>query len=286
MKTILVIAFFGWACCTYAKPLEQWDDLDKKIWLTLGAPNRDKKDTSWVTPELRPVVIQRLLDMSNEDENGSGKKDAEEMLLTLEHTETLQRIVADLQEKPFGYYSFAGVKASAIPHIMPLVYHGSSAPPVGEELEREVVYLPTREYAMNVVLEMVIRTLEFPEETRKWADNVFSSPFNASVDRRADLVIQWWERNQTAIIEKRYAEATWLPRYKGKPSTLDRHELAETAEDEERARSERISKRENRVIDKDAQPPRANSPWLWAGAILSFFLAAVYCLKRGRFLAK
>jgi hypothetical protein len=58
------------------------------------------------------------------------------------------------------------------------------------------------------------RNAAFPVETRKWADRtqtMVMAGLKPSSDIGIQAVLNWWEKNEKAVLEGRYAEATWLP---------------------------------------------------------------------------
>jgi hypothetical protein len=239
------------------------DELDRKISSGIKSARSGEQDLSWITEELRPIVIDRLLEKLNDERWPF----AEEKLIIIGHKETMQRLADKLRANPAASKVLAmEFNEELITYLMPLVYTGSKEVPPNDG---DVIIGSVQQMAFNFVMANIQISTKFPEETREWATKLN----RAEGEKSINLLKQWWEQNQTAILEKRYADATWLPRYKGKPVTYSMAEMRERKADEERERTSREASRTGGSDSKkavDAPTPTSNWP-LWATLIASFF---------------
>ena len=86
-----------------------------------------------------------------------------------------------------------------------------------EELRRRATdsWGPSIRIASTTKFLMILkRNADLPEKTRKWADRtqtLVMGGLKPSSDIAIQAVLKWWEKNEKAILEGRYADATWLP---------------------------------------------------------------------------
>ena len=219
------------------KSMAEWDDIDKKIWETLQKPHPDETDQTWLTPEMRMIVIDKMLKEAENQSfsNSSNRDQAEKVLVMLGHEETVRRLVEKMKNPKARLGALSEATEIALPYLMPMVYSGSTEDPNEYGTPGwDVILLPVRDRAIGSVLGCIRDGRNFPAETRQWGKRMANMESKYWDGRFISLITSWWEHNQTAILEKRYADATWLPRYKGRPSVLDREEIQERRADEER----------------------------------------------------
>jgi hypothetical protein len=276
------------------------DDLNRKIWKGIKRTSENDYDLSWITEEIRPAVIERFIRWSKDDDSVT-RRAGDKFLVILGHPETIQRFVNELRTNPYKGRELGDLTEEGIPYIIPLVYHGSPQKP---PLDGDVVVDSIRTNAVGCLVGAIARSKKFPQETKLWATQLAGKIRDVSGDEELkehmklvtdpkqrehgearileivgnrnrsekcyELLIQWWENNQTAIIEKRYADATWLPRYKGKPTTYSPEEMAERKADREGESSTRESRRsgvENTITNATPTP---NKNWSLWGIIICF----------------
>jgi hypothetical protein len=221
-----------------SQPVEP-DEIDSKVAKTIITRRADKIDDSWLTPDLRTIVIGRLLKRAEDaSQDRMVRESYEDALIKLGHVETIRARAEKMKEPRFGSAGLDWAPEVAIPYIMPLVLEGSTEEPYMEP-GSDVILTPVRDVAFLTVLLIVVRRDGFPDETRAWAGSLKDKLHGPAKEQRARLLVQWWEKNQTAIVEGRYSDAGWLPRYKGRPSTLSDEELNERKQDAEEARAGR-----------------------------------------------
>jgi hypothetical protein len=267
MKIKKLTLIFGLSLCP-VWGIEPYDEIDLKIYQTLGARYQGQ-DQSWLTDELRPLVIEKIL-KRREKSSKAFKNVSDEQLVSIGHIETIQRMVEESQTDRNNHVLIDSATEAAIPYLMPIVYTGSTEIP---KATGDIGYSSIRDYFVLATLRAIMRSNFLPEETKAWEKKI---RYNS---KRVDLLKQWWENNQTAIIEKRYSDATWLPRYKGRVAIYDATEMAERKADEERERANREARRTGDSGTKPAaaEAPSTNSGLLWGiivtiVALLSIFI--------------
>jgi hypothetical protein len=278
MKSAIVSLVLLGTALSYA----QWDDapdeLDLKIRERITVHVKDEVDQSWLTGDIKPLVIEKLLKMRSKPDPRY-KMTAEGQLLAIGHIPTIESLVEEMQQ-PGNLHSNIEMFAreESIKYLMPLVYNGSTSlrtegRDVTLDIDRSV-----RSRAAVTVLKVIRVRKSFPVETRKWAEELHEDLFSKDIEKRLDLLKQWWEYNQTAILEKRYADATWLPRYKGKPITYSPEEMAEGKADEERERTNREARRtgDSNTKPAAAEAPSTNSRFLWGIIVALVALLGIF----------
>jgi hypothetical protein len=300
MKISIILTIFMFLGLQHGNAEYEPDEIDLKILKGIEEPSSEKYDVSWITEDFKPVVIERLLRMAKDKHL---RHYAEPKLVTMGHIETIQRQVEEFQKSAFQGEALSGLTEEGIPYIAPLVYTGSKEISKAGDLYTSSI----RTSAVGYLLGAIRHSEKMPFETREWATQIRNQIRDVSgeeevkeqmklvtdpkarkrlesellevisdrdrSEKSVDLIKQWWENNQTAILEKRYADATWLPRYKGRPATYSPEEVAERKADEERERTSREASRTGGSDSKkavDALTPTSNWP-LWAALIASFF---------------
>jgi hypothetical protein len=241
---------------------EVLDELNRKIWKGIKSPSDEDHDLSWLTEDIRPAVIERLLRFTK-DSDSSIRRTGNRHLVTLGHPETIQRIVNELRTNPYKGDELSYLTEEGIPYIMPLVYHGSMLKP---PLEGDVMVNSIRSSATAYLMRAIMYSKKLPLKTRDWVLTIGKG----DEEKCYELLIQWWEKNQIAIIEKRYADATWLPMYKGKPATYSPEETAERKADLENKNRSREARRSGGKNTEPNATPTPDKNWSLWGIIICF----------------
>jgi hypothetical protein len=246
-------------------------EINAKVETTLLAPESYESDISWITDENRELVFDDLLRRKRE-QNTRDKIIA--ALARVGHEKTLEMLAEDLKI-PKGYdRGLLAAPENAIPHIMILVYEGSTDDP-NITSPGDVILEPVRKTAISRVLGRITKSKKLPPDTRLWAKRMSELLWVDMIgtqtyknEKFVCLVTSWWEHNQTAILEKRYSEATWLPLYKGRPAVMDEAELVKREMDKQREHFPWFT-----TGATFAETAKAN-PWHWVGLGV-FLIAAV-----------
>ncbi len=256
MKTLLILSLI-FTAASYGESNPKLDEIDKKIRDTLLSPAPHDSDITWITEEVRPIVISKLLQRVNNPYEG---RNVEEALVKSGHLETIQKLIEELKQGNHRSDALSFASEIAIPYLMPIVYTGST-----EQRKmlpgEDIMFMPVRDRAIGHVLGKIMKSNNFPLESRKWAEEMGFHGIKYKDEKYVALVTSWWENNQTAILEERYADATWLPRYKSKPITFNPREAASRKAYEE---NERITRRTKRPGGDDSETiSNATTPYNW-----------------------
>jgi hypothetical protein len=237
MKTILILSLL-FLRQLHGETLLSRIDIDKKVQDTLLASGSYDSDLSWITNANRPMVFQSLLDKIDKIKNQYPAETTtyeEDALVRIGHEETTKRLVETLANPHRTRRCIYTATEIIIPYAIWWVYNGSTENP--NKPGWDVIRNSVRENAMWVIVGNISIGKNFPQATRQWAEKLAVGPYDKmGSDACVALVKSWWEHNQTAILEKRYADATWLPLYKGKPAVLDEAEIAEREMDKQRGK--------------------------------------------------
>jgi hypothetical protein len=290
MKSIVLFIIFliGESC--FCQTIKQQEQIDRFSIL-------EQKD--------KDLIIPNLLKQWENSELLT-RKFLEESLIRMGHVETIQRVIAqELQVRSYDVLSIS-VTEEAIPYLMPYVLNGEKRRP---ETNSDVTYLSIRSEFSYHLLKAIRDSKKLPPETVQWAKGIDLLGMDRTTipkavtaiagtpewseqmtnwliqqeDIRIDLLKQWWENNQTAILEKRYADATWLPRYKGKPATYSLEEIAERKADDENERASREAKRAGESDIKKSPAANAENPLpLWPALVAALFtiVSGIYYFKK------
>jgi hypothetical protein len=174
----------------------------------------DGKDTSWITPALRPLVIARLKAMmSDEIANGdSWAPEAQRALLELNDEDTIQKLA---QAFHAGNSVAGGIledfgREGAIKYVAEDISTGSPKWTGGGD----VLIAPVRMQAAWMVSAEIANSPAFPKATRDWAKltgmrlRQVASPGSVSAQEEMK---KWWDHNKDSVLNRQYAKATWLP---------------------------------------------------------------------------
>jgi hypothetical protein len=265
LLSILLLFFIGEA---KADSIIDLESIERMVEVTLLLPSSSKSDISWITDENRTIVFQIILDKiekSKKENAGRIYESHEDALVRIGHEETTKRLVETLANPFRTRDCLYPATEIIIPFAMWWVYHGSKEDP--NQPGWDVIRYPVRVNAVGVVLNNIARSKKFPEATKKWVRSLdLGTPQKINNDAFVGLVTSWWEHNQTAILEKRYADASWLPLYKGRPALMNEAEIAERKMDKQRGKFPWFA-----TGATYAETAKAN-PWHWLG------LGALVCL--------
>ncbi len=215
-------------------------DIDRRIESDLLTPwrNDKEKDLAWLTADIRPLVIQKLLARNDNPERS--KKYTLEALVKIGHWETILGLIEDMKTPLKDTDGLMYANEEIIPYLMPLVYSGSTESPNLPGVD--VFKNPVRLSAIQRVLGKIQKCNDFPEKSRKWASELGSNGENYKDEAWVSLITGWWEHNKDAILEKRYKDATWLPTYKGIPIDCLPEEMRKKVEYLEKKYATRLAK--------------------------------------------
>ncbi len=271
-KSIIAIIFLSLTTCDIYGELEP-KELDLKILRNIESPREENHDLSWITEEVRPLVVDRLLQISA-SKSKSARWAIDEKLVIIGHAETIKRIVEELRENPYAGNSLSELTEEGIPYIMPLVYSGSIEKP---SITSDVIVPSIRTTAASCLLASIKYSKKLPSETKNWASQIIGTA--KQEDKCINLLIQWWEHNKDAITEKRYADATWLPMYKDKPATFSASEMKEREADGELEQTTRKARRvAGSISEKPSNKSTGNTLYIYGliAAIAAAFAAMIY----------
>lgn len=221
------------------------DDLDSKMLNTLGRGPSENMDLSWVDEETRPIVIERLLRRLEEpDSIMPNRRYVEQRLVSINHVETIQRLIAEMHQTNSMNALCEAATEEALPYLFPELDIASAEirEPYTEGGELHM-FVSNRRLFAKTILGIIASRAVFPDETRQWAKGMYRFMRNPQEEAQVEYLKLWWKNNKTAILEKRYADATWVPRYKGKPSDLGPLERNEREKDFKQEETDRKARR-------------------------------------------
>ena len=212
------------------------DEIDMKIKDINNSVVHNDSDYLWMTEDVRKEVIKRLL-LLIESGDANQAQIAEEKLVKIGHKETIEKLTNDLYNSHKKNTLEYGATVESIPYLMKGVYQGSALP---VERVSDTAMPSVRNRFAYAVLYAISHSASLPWESRQWADKMVRCIIGNSEDEsRIDLLKLWWEKNQDAILEKRFEDATWLPRYKGQVSYLGWEEVRERKAEQDQMRENR-----------------------------------------------
>jgi hypothetical protein len=274
MKSILIFSllFLGQV---FGNAITAPAEIEKKVQETLLASGSFDSDLSWITDSNRSLVFEFLVNRVQNPGTVSPaaiKTHAEDALVRIGHEETTKRLVETLSNPNLTRSCLYSATEIIVPHAMWWVYHGSKEDPNSPNGYCMYRY-PIRVNAIGVVISNIGISKKFPEATRKWVNSLdVGTSQKMNTDAFVGLITSWWEHNQTAILEKRYADATWIPLYKGRPASMNEAELAEREMDKQRQHFPWFA-----TGATFAETAKAN-PWHWVGlAVLVIAAVAGFC---------
>jgi len=249
-----------------------------------------KFETAWITDEIRPIVIERLLAQHQAARRWPFRLSSRERhLITLGHEPTIQEYLTWTWENPnpfgwdremirknLGKSKHMPAAPAALPYMMDIVYRGST-----DRFEDNGAYATQREGACHWVLETIPgfaqkHGVPFPEETQQWAEKMRNEKGYQN-EGGPELIQQWYERNKAAIGTGRYTEADWLPRYKGE--LFINNTAQREARSAEEAREQRALRR---PVISSAVESISNSAAFWPtlAAIAALLASCVFYSRR------
>jgi len=189
---------------------DQNDDMYAKYIRMVGSNDYPlKSDMSWVTPEIRKILIQKAqLAASNPDSNiNFGSRMA---LIELGDKSTIEAYIADYHQGKTGVMPSVQI----LPYLIDDLYHGSTytepmAPGSG------ITPSPSIMDSSTATMYKILTVYPFfPRETQEWAKHelMLEGLDKGGPDSKANQTMRaWWEHNKDAILSYRYQDATWLP---------------------------------------------------------------------------
>ncbi len=201
-----------------AHGLPDWvrDETDVQIYEKLGPREMENNDRSWLTSEVRAKVHERLLSYE-----GWSRGAVTARLVAAGHEGTIKELVANMLvtgKSDDILWEYANEEA--IPFLMPAIIHGSPDVP---QNDGDMAYIGARRGAVHAFLMAIRYCDKFPPITLQWAEKMEYN-LRYTDDNWIALITSWYEHNEAALLEKRYADATWVPRYKGKPTGISMEE--------------------------------------------------------------
>jgi hypothetical protein len=252
--------------------------IDRKVNETLLPPNSRKSDITWINDQNRQMVYDSLIQKMNLPEYRS-QSYVQEALVRVGHPETIKHLISIATSDRNNYALFNAATMDAIPYLMEAI-NDKSIETISPPLTGDVGYSSTRDLFAITVCRAILKEPTIDPVTHAWADRMESEIGGPpQAEQRMNLLKQWWVKNQQAIIEKRYADATWLPMYKGKPSVLDWTEQEERRAERNQSKSFRKSELAD-VSDKVTEKSLSNTWEVVASfAALLFLILAFFRWK-------
>ncbi len=223
-----------------AHGLPDWarDETDVQIYEKLGPRSMENNDRSWLTPEVRAKVYERLLGYITAAPPGGRVEGVKMKLVATGHEATIKELVANMLvtgKSDDILWEYANEEA--IPFLMPAIIHGS---PIDPPNDGDMAYIGARYGAVHAFLMAIRHCDKFPPITLQWAEQMEHN-LSDEDDNWIALITSWYEHNEAALLEKRYADASWVPRYKGKPTGISVEEARLREAHFENQRRQRIA---------------------------------------------
>lgn len=201
---------FAWILFSVTLPVGGFDDLDAMVRQKVITPDRDKRDLSWVTPELRAEIIQRLkLHLQDPLRRG----DAEDGLLTLGDEETIERLIRQYHE--WDDRAGSSLEESAREGVVSKLIDDVSDKTRPETIKGSDVIPASRQMlSTTIILASIKRSPVFPERTRLWASHakdMLQVGFPPAQEKVYSQTQEWWSKNKEAVLARRYENASWVP---------------------------------------------------------------------------
>jgi hypothetical protein len=200
---------------------------------------------------------------------------ADEALLRMGDEETILRLM-DQYHKGEGHGESVLMAANekALKYLIEDVRSGS------KEWRRRASdswALPIRNTSAGRLLNIVEHCAAFPQDTRKWADSIETTVMGGlqpSSETALMTVLTWWEKNEKAINEGQYADATWLPAAAGKSSPEGQRKPRRQGDDERHGTSDAGIADDGLLLEKGQDAARNMN----SGAKLALYLVGVAIL--------
>jgi len=187
-----------------------FDDLDALVRERITNPDADTQDLTWLTPDLRTKIIQRLKSRLQDPDRS---ENAAEALLTLGDEETADRLIQQYHEgddragRSLERSARESVVAKLIQDVadktMPKIVEGSDLIPASR-----------RRLSTGIILSGIKQSPVFPERTRLWASHakdMLQVGFPPAQEKVYSQTQEWWSKNKEAVLARRYENASWVP---------------------------------------------------------------------------
>ncbi len=203
---------------------------DYDIAMGVRRPSNAPK-TDWITPEYRPIVIDYL---KNKARDPKYLERSLRVLVALNDEETMKDVLRQYNDGTLidDTILMMNLHPEQIKDLVPIIYSGSDVP--RKVIDSQILKSP-RIYAVYSIVDFLTWGPVFPDETMRWASGLNGNIHNYENQKHDNqnephimwLFQQWWEHNKTAILEERYADATWVPKYKGQIDYYDKKQREE-----------------------------------------------------------
>ena len=170
--------------------------IDKRV-ETLATFTQEKVDTTWLTDEIRPIIVEQLLSKLSKADREK-RFEIERILVTIGHLETIERLAIQMKAGEDCRALEFSAREEAIPALMDVVETGSSLVP-GFGGGSDVFTPSVRIQAASILFEVIRSKDVFPEKTKRWFSSL--SPLDDSKTGLGNLsrLEPWWKGNQAAI---------------------------------------------------------------------------------------
>ncbi|MGL4400321.1 MAG: hypothetical protein ACRCXD_10665 [Luteolibacter sp.] len=168
-------------------------------------------DTSWITDDIRPIVIQKL--RVRYENSGLNSPDfLEKVLVRAGDWDSTLRMIENIKDPRKDTAALLYASEEIIPFLIPLICNHHKGDLGAGSSDHDTMQLEVRRKAIEYFMLHLSDSKRFPLETSIWAGEGFASDTLENSEASAAGIANWWKHNQTAILEKRYQDAKWLPK--------------------------------------------------------------------------
>ena len=170
-------------------------------------------DVSWITDENRFIVIQKLRERY--DQSGIDSPDLlEKVLVRAGDRDATRRMVEKIKDPRANTDALVFATEEIIPLLIPLIC-GDPSGSVGDQKAADIqMELEVRKRAYEHFRNRINDKFQLPQLTISWVWEGLSFDTVENANTSGAALAEWWKHNKTAILEKRYQDAKWLPYFK------------------------------------------------------------------------
>ena len=170
-------------------------------------------DVLWITDENRSIVIEKLRERY--DQSGIDSPDLLEKVLVLAgDRDATRRMVEKIKDPRSNTDALLLAPEEIIPLLIPLICVDPSGSVGAQDAADSQMELEVRKRAYEHLRKRINDNFQLPQLTIKWMWQGLHFDTVENANASAALLAEWWKNNKTAILEKRYQDAKWLPYFK------------------------------------------------------------------------